>query len=70
MQDRSSVPHSSPARTPPGVVERIEQLRRDNEWSARGIALEPANRGVRISERPGGPVAGPPGHPPPPVPRP
>lgn len=51
LQDRSSVPHSSPTQTPPDVVEQIEQLRRDNKWSARRITLELANCGVRISER-------------------
>ncbi|MBT2493308.1 IS481 family transposase [Streptomyces sp. ISL-96] len=51
LQDRSSVPHSSPTQTSPEVVERIEQLRRDNKWSARRIALELANQGVQISER-------------------
>ncbi|EST18940.1 hypothetical protein M878_44295 [Streptomyces roseochromogenus subsp. oscitans DS 12.976] len=51
LRDRSSVPHSSPTQTPPDVVERIEQLRRDNKWSARRIALELAGQGVRISER-------------------
>ncbi|WP_329417476.1 helix-turn-helix domain-containing protein [Streptomyces sp. NBC_01268] len=51
LQDHSSVPHSSPSQTPPEVVERIERLRRDNEWSARRIALELTNQGVRISER-------------------
>lgn len=51
LQDRPSVPRSSPTQTPPDVVERIEQLRRDNKWSARRITLELANQGVRISER-------------------
>ncbi|MFC9845135.1 IS481 family transposase [Streptomyces sp. NPDC060223] len=51
LQDRPSVPRSSPTQTPPDVVERIEQLRRDNKWSARRITLELAGQGVRISER-------------------
>lgn len=51
LRDRSSAPHFSPTQTPPDVVERIERLRRDNKGSARRIALEPANQGVRISER-------------------
>ncbi|MBP2055876.1 transposase [Streptomyces griseochromogenes] len=50
LRDRSSVPHSSPTQTPPDVVERIERLRRDNKWSARRIAFELADQGVRISE--------------------
>ncbi|WP_369149173.1 leucine zipper domain-containing protein [Streptomyces sp. R44] len=29
--DRPSVPHSSPNRTPPEIVERIDQLRWDNK---------------------------------------
>ncbi|WP_030317787.1 IS481 family transposase [Streptomyces flavochromogenes] len=55
LQDRPSVPRSSPTQTPPDVVERIERLRRDNKWSARRITLELANQGVRISERTVGP---------------
>ncbi|MFD7815240.1 IS481 family transposase [Streptomyces sp. NPDC059785] len=51
LRDRPSVPQSSPTQTPPDVVERIEQLRRDNKWSARRITLELASQGVRISER-------------------
>ncbi|MEV5137152.1 IS481 family transposase [Streptomyces syringium] len=51
LWDHPSVPHSSPTQTPPDVVERIEQLRRDNKWSARRIALELTDQGVRISER-------------------
>lgn len=51
LQDRPSVPRSSPAQTPPDVVERIERLRRDNKWSARQITLELAGQGVQISER-------------------
>ncbi|MEV5846147.1 helix-turn-helix domain-containing protein [Streptomyces sp. NPDC051985] len=51
LQDRLSVPHSSPTQTPPDVVKRIEQLRRDNKWPARRIALELAGQGVQISER-------------------
>ncbi|MBA9050445.1 transposase [Streptomyces phaeogriseichromatogenes] len=51
LQDRLRVPHTSPTQTPPDVVERIEQLRRDNKRSARRIALELAGQGLRISER-------------------
>lgn len=51
LRDRSSVPRCSPTRTPPDVVERVERLRWDNKWSARGIALELEGQGVRISER-------------------
>lgn len=70
LQDRPSVPRSSPTQTPPDVVERIERSRRDNKWSARRTTLEPAGQGVQISERNRRPVAGAPGHQPPPVPRP
>lgn len=51
LQDRPSVPRSSPTQTPPDVVERIERVRRDNKWSARRITLELAGQGVQISER-------------------
>jgi hypothetical protein len=51
LQDRPSVPGSSPPQTPPDVVERIKRLRRDNKWSARRITLELAGQGVQISER-------------------
>ncbi len=51
LRDRPSVPLCSPTQIPPDVVERIEQLRRDNKWSARRITLELASQGVRISER-------------------
>lgn len=51
LQDSPSVPRSSPTQTPPDVVERIEQLRRDKKWSARRITLELAGQGVQISER-------------------
>jgi hypothetical protein len=33
------------------LLRGIEQLRRNNKWSARRIALELAHQGVRISER-------------------
>ncbi|EFE64770.1 transposase [Streptomyces viridosporus ATCC 14672] len=36
---------------PPDAVERIEQLRRDNKWFARRIAIELVNQGVRVGER-------------------
>ncbi len=50
LRDRPSVPRSTPTQIPPDVVERIEQLRRDNKWSTRRITLELASQGVRISE--------------------
>ncbi|WP_435840593.1 helix-turn-helix domain-containing protein [Streptomyces bobili] len=50
LQDRPSVSRSSPTQMPPDVVERIEQLRLDNKWSARRITLELAGQGVQISE--------------------
>nr|WP_234358450.1 leucine zipper domain-containing protein [Streptomyces sp. NRRL B-24085] len=42
LQDRPSVPRSSPTQLPPDVVEPIEQRRRDNRWPARRNTLEPA----------------------------
>lgn len=49
LLDRSSRPHNSPSRTPPQVVELIEQLRRDHKWSARLITAELHERGHRTS---------------------
>jgi hypothetical protein len=40
LQDRSSVPHSSPTQTPLEVIKQIKHLRRDKKWSTRRIALE------------------------------
>ena len=51
LEDRPSVPHSQPTATPPVVVARIEQLRRDKKWSARRIQLELTNEGVSVSTR-------------------
>ncbi|MFF9221880.1 helix-turn-helix domain-containing protein [Streptomyces viridosporus] len=51
LQDHPSVPLVLADPDPPDVVERIEQLRRNHKWSARRIALELVNQGVRVSER-------------------
>lgn len=51
LEDRSSAPGSSPTATPPGVVDRIEQLRRERKHSARRIALELAVDEITISVR-------------------
>jgi transposase InsO family protein len=51
LQDRPSVPHGQPTATPPAVVARIEELRRDRKWSARRIRVELGNEGVSISVR-------------------
>jgi len=39
LQNRSSAPHSIPRRTPPRLVQRIEELRR-KRWTGRAIALK------------------------------
>jgi hypothetical protein len=44
-------PERSIDQTPSAIVDRVEHLRRENKWSARRIALDPASEGVRISER-------------------
>ncbi|MDP9826428.1 transposase InsO family protein [Kineosporia succinea] len=49
LQDASSAPKASPARTSPQVVEQIEELRREKKWSARTIAAELNGQGVAIS---------------------
>ncbi|GAA5034898.1 IS481 family transposase [Actinopolymorpha pittospori] len=49
LADRSSAPHSSPAQTPPEVVELIESWRREHKWSARQIAVELAILGHQVS---------------------
>jgi transposase len=51
LQDRPSVPHAQPTATPPVVVARIEQLRRERKWSARRIRVELGNEGVTVSVR-------------------
>ncbi|WP_066515967.1 IS481 family transposase [Curtobacterium ammoniigenes] len=51
LEDRSSAPGSSPAATPPALVDRIEQLRRDGKQSARRIVLELAADEITISVR-------------------
>ncbi len=51
LEDRPSVPHGQPTATPPAVVARIEELRRDRKWSARRIRVELGNEGVSISVR-------------------
>ncbi len=51
LEDRSSAPGSSPAATPPTLVDRIEQLRRDGKQSARRIVLELAAGEITISVR-------------------
>jgi transposase InsO family protein len=58
LQDRPSVPHGQPSATPPDVVARIEQLRRDRKWSARRIRVELGNEGVSISVRTVGRILG------------
>ncbi len=50
LHDRPSAPRSSPTQTPSDVVERIEQLRRDNKWSARRITLELSGQGRTARE--------------------
>lgn len=51
LHDRSSTPTQQPTATPADVVARIEQLRRDNKWSAHRIGLELAGEGISISTR-------------------
>src|SRR5699024_4565174 len=46
---RSSAPHSSPTKTPPAVVDRIEDLRRTPKWTARQIHLELTREGHTIA---------------------
>lgn len=48
LADRSSAPVHRPTRTPPQVIERIEELRA-RKWSARRITLELNQSGVAIS---------------------
>lgn len=47
LQDRPWVPHARPTTTPPQVVARIEQLRRDRKWLARRIREELAGEDHR-----------------------
>jgi transposase InsO family protein len=49
LTDRSSAPHTSPTQTAEDVVERIEELRREQKWTARQIHLELVREGHRIS---------------------
>jgi transposase InsO family protein len=51
LLDRPSVPHRQPTATPPQVITRIEQLRRDRKWSACRITTELHAEGVSISVR-------------------
>ena len=51
LQDRASVPHSSPQATPYWVVEQIESWRRDHKWSAQRITDELADLGYVINRR-------------------
>lgn len=48
LKDRSSAPHRRPNQTPADAVERIAQLRK-KKWSARRIARDLTDEGVRIS---------------------
>jgi transposase len=49
LLDRSSVPHASPSKLAPEVVELIEAWRRERKWSARQIVTELAGQGHRVS---------------------
>ena len=49
LVDRRSRPWRSPSALPPSVVDRIAQLRRRRKWSARLIAVELREQGVRVS---------------------
>lgn len=62
LQNRSSVPPSSPTPTPPEIVERIELLRRGQQV-VRPQDRARTRRPGRVDQRTHGePVAGPPGH--------
>ena len=51
LHNRHSSPRHQPTATTATVVARIEELRRDKKWSARRIALELADEGIKISIR-------------------
>lgn len=51
LLDRSSPPHHQRTATPPQVVEQIESMRREHNWSAARIAFELNQTGVTISRR-------------------
>jgi transposase InsO family protein len=51
LLDRPSAPHRPPTATPARVIARIEALRRERMWSARGITFELAGEGVVVSVR-------------------
>ena len=51
LLDRPSMPHSSPAATPPEVIAQIEAWRREHKWSAQRITDELAQAGHRMNRR-------------------
>lgn len=51
LMDRSSAPRMQPAATDPGIVAKIDGLRRAHKWSAARIAFELQTAGVTISRR-------------------